>query len=188
MRMDLTKHERKQLKKTERLESERASGERKRQENFLKNAGMAILALAVVAAIAFFALQGNANRPKLDTRGISFPLVNVHWHATPHIFLCGGERLIPTPPETNPLLHTHEDRLIHIEGSVSGPELITLERFFDGLDIKFSETEIWGKKNGDICENSVNAGNVSMKVNGQPNAEFQNFVPKDGDVIEIRFE
>ncbi|MBI4052835.1 MAG: hypothetical protein HY394_02240 [Candidatus Diapherotrites archaeon] len=186
--MGLTKHERKQLKKTERLESERTLGEKKRKENFLKNAGMAILAIAVVAAIAFFALQANANRPKLDTRGISFPLVNVHWHATPRIFLCGGEKLIPTPPETNPLLHTHEDRLIHIEGSVSGPEQITLERFFDGIGIKFSSTGIWGKRNGDTCENTGKAGKVSMKVNGSANTEFQNFVPKDGDVIEIRFE
>jgi len=113
----------------------------------------------------------------------------IHWHATPFVYICGEKREIPAPQGDShmgfPDVHTHSDKLIHIESVVSSRRQIILKRFFDGIGIKFSSSEIWDKKNGDLCSN--NTGTVKMLVNGADNMEFGNYIPRDGDRIEIRF-
>lgn len=114
----------------------------------------------------------------------------IHWHATPSIYICGEKREIPSPQgDTHlgfPDMHTHSDKLIHIESTVSSRRQIILKRFFEGIGITFSASEILGKKNGDLCGNKT--GNVKMTVNGADNKELENYVPRDGDKIDIRFE
>jgi len=110
----------------------------------------------------------------------------VHWHATPLIEICGEEKLIPIAPIVSHLLHTHEDRKIHVEGVVSDPSMITLGQFFKNINVPFSSTQIMDKKNGDLCNGRE--GKVSMTVNGVESNEFENHVVADGETILIKFE
>ena len=57
----------------------------------------------------------------------------------------------------------------------------------DTISVDFSETSIMDYKNDGQC-NDGKQNKVSMTVNDTPNNEFRNFVPKDGDYIEIRYE
>lgn len=99
----------------------------------------------------------------------------IHWHANLTIKILGEEQEIPADigiGVTHQPLHTHEtDGVIHME--------------FSGLvkkdDIKLGRfLQIWGKK--------FPEGKRSMLVNGQLNSEFESYIMKDGDKIEIIFE
>lgn len=120
----------------------------------------------------------------------------IHWHPELSIYIHGEKQVIPADigigAVHNPI-HTHDDTgVIHLEfnGQVTKRQ-ITLGNFF----------KIWGKKfnkdcifysgggpggRGESCNGSE--GQVKMFVNGAPSNEFENYVMKDGDKIEIRSE
>ncbi len=119
----------------------------------------------------------------------------VHWHARLNVKICGQFRELPESKGLTahgksavgtPLLHHHHDGTAHIEGRVLRPEDISLGAFFDAIGGKFSETEIFDKKNGDLC--GEKPGSVKLNVNGSLNMEWKNYVLKDGDQIGIEFE
>jgi hypothetical protein len=82
----------------------------------------------------------------------------------------------------NPI-HTHEtDGIIHLEfGGVVKKEDTNLGKFFEIWGKDFSKDSVMGHKTG------VD-GAIKMKVNGIPNAEFENYLMKDGDKIEVIYE
>ncbi len=169
--------------------------ELKKAKNETKNNSMIWLVAGIVVLLgigsALFLFSGSSNSgnsSELNTAGLSFPLVNVHWHATPIVNVCGENKPIPVAPVTDHLLHTHEDRLIHIEGTVNSPEQITLGRFFGLVGVKFSSTQLLDKTNGDVCENTGQPGKVSMTVNGVPSEEFENHVVRHGETIIVSFD
>ena len=192
MSEQLSKHERRQMKIEQRREAKlKMQQEIENKGGMKKYAFIAVAVLLVGAALYFFAFVAKSSPTgNFNTAGIVFPLNNIHWHAIPQITLCGEEKPIPTPGPGlhlgNTLFHTHEDAQIHIEGTVAGPEQITLGGFFDKIGVKFSSTEIMGRKNGDIC-NGV-PGTVQLFVNGSLNAEFRDYVVRDKDKIQIMFE
>src|SRR3989344_2631302 len=110
----------------------------------------------------------------------------VHWHATVNVFICDIEIELPRPSGENelgsPLLHTHEDGLIHIEGKVWKKEDITLGKYFEAIGLKFTNEQILNYKNGDLCKNGN--GKVKLFVDGQENFELNNYVVRDGDKYE----
>lgn len=114
----------------------------------------------------------------------------VHWHATVRVFTCGIERELPKPSGEDelgsPLLHTHEDGLIHIEGKIWKKEDITLGKYFEVIGLRFTDEQILNYKNEDLCKNRN--GKVKLFVDDQENFELNNYVIKDGDKYEIRFE
>ena len=115
----------------------------------------------------------------------------LHWHPILEIYVKGEKQIIPpdlgigtqyaSTPTYDPsmrmtAIHTHDDAddgIIHLEfSSTVRKEDVKLSNFFN----------IWGK---DI--NSFGS-NVSMMVNGEPNAELGDYEMKDGDKIELRYE
>jgi hypothetical protein len=162
--------------------------EQQQSKSFMEQYGLILGGIGVLAIIGVIAVvlapTGGASTPEDTTLS---ELGTVHWHATPVIELCGEEKAIPVAPIIDHLLHTHEDRLIHIEGAIPNAAAISLGKFFDNINVKFSETEIFDKTNGDVCANTGQAGNVSMTVNGQASTAFREYSPRDGDVIKIVF-
>lgn len=110
----------------------------------------------------------------------------MHWHSHLSIKILGEEQEIPAGiglgVVENPI-HTHEtDGIIHMEfrGRVTADQ-VKLSKFFDVWGKTFSRDCIFDKCKGE-------EGKVKMLVNGQENLEFENYVMRDGDSIEILFE
>ena len=188
----ISRDERRKLK----LQMKREAKERMRQD-FHEESGRekimlyAGIALAVIVVAGIFLALPKPEPAEYNAAGISFPTGQVHWHATPKIYMCGESTPIPTPYAGqhlgSGLLHTHEDALVHVEGAVSSPSQITIGAFMANIGMKFSGTELLDKKNGDLCPGGA-AGRVRLVVNHNENQELQNYVMRDGDLIEMRFE
>jgi len=110
----------------------------------------------------------------------------VHWH--PKVAISVRGESVAIPPNIgligghNPM-HTHEtDGTVHLEyESVVRENDTKVGRFF----------EVWGKEFSDnqLFENVNNENEkVRMYVNGEENFEFENYLMKDEDFVEIKFE
>jgi len=114
----------------------------------------------------------------------------LHWHPKLTITIKGQKQEIPTgiglAGNIHQELHTHDedakDGIIHMEmkGVVTKDET-KLGNFFRIWGKDFNSTQIFDKKNGE-------EGKVKMIVNGKENMDFENYMMKDGDNIEIRYE
>ncbi len=135
----------------------------------------------------------------LERSGDLVSKTGIHWHPELKIVVKGEETKIPANigigmqyagyPRYDPMMrmtdmHTHDDSgTLHwevMEGPVT-KEDVRIGSFF----------AIWGKKFDGSCilENcNGSEGTVKMFVNGELNTEFQNYLVKDGDKIEIRYE
>ena len=182
----LTKHEKKRLRKLER-EQERASKEVGR-DRAASNKKIVIYSVVVVVVVVLgFALFKLLRSPAEE----SFTEEAVHWHARLKVFLCGEERLMPAPVGEHhlglPLLHTHEDRLIHIEGRIWRKEDIMLGKYMDAVGVPFAQDRIFEHVNGNMC-NDGKENKVRMFVNGEENFEFRDYVIRDNDETVVRYE
>ena len=187
-------HELQEMKRKQREEEQRALDlDRSRNNTKKKILHYSIAALVLFGLVFGFALVWEPSYSKGD----------VHWHALVEITLCGEKRDLPRAEggatvhgkhfRGIPLLHTHDDNTIHIEGVVGKKEEIALGRFFDVIGVPFSTQEIMDKKEGDVCPGSEMPGKLTMTVNGVSNSEFRDYVPKmtenkEAQVIAIRFE
>lgn len=180
----LSEHDQRKLERMQKEEAraeEIASRERKKK---LKRSVIWGVVILLVGSMLWLGYSGYKNKPQSYTSG------QVHWHALVNIELCGQkEDLMHTKSSTmvSPMLtHTHGDNKIHIEGQIFRKEDIALGKFMDGINVPFSGTKIKDKQNGNKCPDGT-VGTVKMFVNDQPNTEFRNYVPKDGDTIRIVF-
>lgn len=126
------------------------------------------------------------NRPPIQ-ESIIISRQGIHWHAELSISILGQKQEISTNIGIgfggHRPIHTHEaDGVIHMEfpGSVKEDD-IRLAHFFEIWDKKFSKDCIFDKCNGP-------EGQVKMFVNDKENFEFENYIMRDGDKIEIIFE
>lgn len=123
----------------------------------------------------------------------------IHWHPELMIYMKGQKQPILANigigmqyagyPRFDSMMrmtdiHTHDDSgILHWE-VMRGPvtkEDVRLGNFF----------AIWGKKFDENCIFEFCGGPegvVKMFVNGAPSAEFQHYLVKDGDKIEVRYE
>ncbi len=140
----------------------------------------------IVIVIVFLFMQFQGNGPNSGP----YSKVQIHWHATLKVFICGEEKQMPVPIGQShlgtPLLHTHEDRRIHIEGTVWKPEDITMGKYMDAIGLNFRDDQLLDKKNGDLC--SEQPGKVKLFVNKKESPELANYIIKEGDNYELRFE
>jgi len=106
------------------------------------------------------------------------------------VFICGERIPLPQPPSDqhlgNPLLHTHDDGRVHVEGTVWNAEDITLGKYMDVLGKHFKDTELLDKTNGDLCDGEEAV--VKLIVDGEENQELANYVIQDEEAYELRFE
>lgn len=144
--------------------------------------GMVLLA---VLGLGYWFYSTTRNYEGAYTKG------DVHWHADLKMSICGAFRDLPRVGigehhKGLPLLHTHDDNVIHVEGQIFKKEDVSLGTFMDAIGVPFSETELLDKKNGDACPDG-SVGKVQMFLNGQPSTQFRNYITKDGDKVELRF-
>src|SRR3989338_5068039 len=113
----------------------------------------------------------------------------IHWHPTLEIFVRGekvdipaniglGQQYSSMPTFDRSMgmtaIHTHEDMpVIHLEfPGLVREEDITLGRFF----------EIWGKDIRSFGES------VRMTVGGAENTEYEKYIMRDGDTIQLHYD
>ena len=149
-----------------------------------KNTKAFLIILIIVAGISFLSwyLPKKFSLPESEI----ISRQGIHWHSQLTIKILEQEQEIPSQIgmgiQEFPL-HTHtSDGIIHMEfpGLVRKNDL-EIGKFF----------QIWGKKFSKDCvfdKCSGSEGKLKMLVNGSENEEFENYVMKDGDKIEIIFE
>lgn len=110
----------------------------------------------------------------------------VHWHAELSIVV-NGEKVnipanigIPVGIAHPSNMHTHaEDNVIHIEvGGIVKKDDARLKNFFEQWEKDFTKDAILGNA-------ATGSSTLTMRVNGIDNTEFENYVLRDGDKIEI---
>ncbi len=141
----------------------------------------------------------NSQIKNLESSGDLISKEGIHWHPELAIYIQGTKQEIPVNigigmqyagyPRYDGMMmmtdiHTHDNfGTLHWEvmhGPV-GKEEVKLGSFF----------AIWGKKfNNDCILEFCNGpdGQVKMLVNDKENTEFENYLVKDKDKIEIRYE
>jgi len=106
----------------------------------------------------------------------------IHWHTELAIIIKGQPLLLPPNLSGNDIGTQDSSGKIHWgpSGRVTQSQL-RLGIVFQTWGRPFNSSQILDKQNGPD-------GTVKMTVNGEPNTEFANYVIKDGDKIEIRYE
>lgn len=170
--IELGKKERKELRREQRLEEKQKSARQRAIKRMTKIALIVIIIGGSIGVLVWYI----ASRPPIP-EGEILSRRGLHWHPELAIFVKGEKIEIPANlgigAVHNPM-HTHDSSgVIHLEfqGVVRKDDL-KLGRFF----------EVWGK---DFMELS---SSVKMTVNGEENAELQNYDMRDGDKIELRYE
>ncbi len=162
---------------------------------------LAVIAFGVIAASLL------SNKPKTVANQVSqsqpsgdiVSKSGIHWHPELAIYVKGQKQEIPanigigkqysSSKWYDPMMdmtdfHTHDNSgTLHwevMDGSVT-KEHVQLKAFFEVWGKTFNANQILDYKNG-------SGGTVKMTVNGQPNAEFENYQVRDKDKIEIRYE
>src|SRR3989344_1709581 len=146
----LSKHDRRQLKlQSRKEENERTQADYQKKKSAKKLIVYGVIGILILAGIGFFLSLPKPQTVNYDTVGLSFPLGNIHWHATPALTVCGENVTLPKPSPGqhlgSNLLHLHDDGLFHIEGSVSNPSQITLGAMMSNIGKNFSQTSLLGK-------------------------------------------
>ncbi|MBI4021366.1 MAG: hypothetical protein HY369_03920 [Candidatus Aenigmarchaeota archaeon] len=201
----LNRHERRMLKREqkqqERSQQETQEKRQSRKKNLL-GAGVALVLIIIggYAVTSLPAAPGPA--PEFDLSGI--PNSFVHWHADVDVVVCGEEHEFPEALPGGsigvPSMHTHDQTVniqslpgsdgngvIHNEAVIpQQPAEQTLGKFLDLMGVPFSQGTVLDKQDGDTCPDGT-AGTVTFRVNGQPNDQWRNYIPRDGDVIVIAF-
>ncbi len=151
--------------------------------------GIVILAVAAAAFWGFSKINKSDNLPDSNNQERQNKIISnrgIHWHSEIKIKILGENQKIPSNIGLGAVhspLHTHDDSgVIHLEfkGIVSEKD-IKLKKFFEVWEKQFNSNCIFDKCNGE-------EGRVKMLVNGSENSEFENYMMKDKDKIEIIFE
>lgn len=134
--------------------------------------------LYVIGFVLFFAgmILWSKSLQKNDPNIVS--RTGLHWHPSLSIYVNGEKQEVSpnigiTGGVMSPM-HTHEPNgTIHVESAgVVRKKDLTLNQFF----------RIWGRDINSFGQN------VTMTVNGEANAELGDYVIRDADQIELRYE
>ena len=139
----------------------------------------------LVGAVFFLTKSENLNVPEdqiVARRGL-------HWHPKLTVIIKGQKQEIPANLALSPVMgkmHTHDkdnkEGVIHLEvqGVVTKDDT-KLGKFFQLWGKDFNSTKLFDKTNSPD-------GTVKMTVNGQENTDYENYLMKDGDNIEVKYE
>lgn len=149
--------------------------------------GIAILTIVILVGGVFFLSKGSSSssipKDQIVTEN------GLHWHPKLSITIKGQKQEIPANlgiGAVHQKIHTHDqdakDGVIHMEmqGVVSKDDT-KLGNFFRIWGKEFTSNKIFDKTNGPD-------GKVKMFVNGKANADYENYLMKDNDNIEIKYE
>lgn len=110
----------------------------------------------------------------------------LHWHSELSIVIEGEKQEVPADigiGATHNPIHTHDaSGVIHMEFSgLVKKDNLKLGQFFKIWNKQFNSNCIF-----DYCNSQERK--IKMSVNGQPNADFENYIMRDQDKIEIIYE
>lgn len=170
------------VKQQQKIESKERESQKRKVKKTVKTAVIVFVAAGAVFGGGWYLVSRvePAQKSQLVSK---YP---IHWHPELKIKILEEYQEIPANIGigiVHQTLHTHEsDGIIHIEptGRVYEDD-IKLGRFF----------EIWGKTFNKNCifeYCSGPDGQLKMFVNGEPNFDFENYIMRDRDEIEIIYE
>lgn len=184
--MSLSRHERQFLKRHERDEAQREKEQGQKSQHRRKTlllSGLGII-LLLLAVYFFPSFTSSATRE-------SYTASPVHWHADLQVRLCGRFYELPKPLGEHhlgmPLLHTHEDQRIHIEGRIWKEEEITLGQYMENIGLAFDAIHLIDKENGDGCQDGKE-NKVRLVANGEDTPALDRYVIRDGDTLLLSYE
>lgn len=170
--LQLSKKERKELKKQRKLqERQRVS----RQRTVKRWLGISLITLLTAGAIGG-TVWSIATQPPVN-QGDVVTTSGLHWHPELSITVKGVKQDIPQGIGLGPTeqyIHTHDTTgVIHLEfpGVVTKDD-IRLKSFF----------KTWGKDMRSFGKN------MKMVVDGKDSTEYENYVMQDKDKIELNFD
>lgn len=147
--------------------------------------GIAVLTVVILVGGVFFLSRESGStiaEDQIVTRN------GLHWHPKLTITIKGKKQEIPANLGIGAVhqpIHTHEDAkdgVLHMEmKGVVSKEDTKLSNFFSIWGKEFTSTKLFDKTNG-------TEGTVKMTVNGKENTDFENYLMKDDDRIEIKYE
>lgn len=148
--------------------------------------GIVLLTIVILAGGIFFMSRDTVSSvPEGDIIARS----GLHWHPKVTVSIKGQNQEIPANLGLGAVhgkIHTHDqdnkEGVVHMEmqGVVTKDDT-KLGNFFRIWGKDFNSSQIFDKKNG-------TEGTVKMTVNGKESTEFENYMMKDNDMIEIRYE
>lgn len=147
--------------------------------------GISIFTLVVIVGGIFLLSAGQKEINTVDVISKN----GLHWHPRLSIFAKGEQKLLDDGIGLGAVhqpMHTHtedfKEGVMHMEMSgIVSKDDTKLAKFF----------QVWGKKFNSQCildQCATESGKLKMTVNGQESAEYENYLMKDGDKIEIRYE
>lgn len=175
-----TKYERRLLKKQQKREEH----QKRQRKHLIKKVAFAATIVVILAGGIFGLIQFSSNKPAgLETKIITKQ--GIHWHADLSIKILDQYQEISSNIGigiTHLPIHTHDsDGVIHMEFSrLVNEDDIKLRSFFKNWGKNFNKNCIFDKCNGPD-------GQLKILINDQPNFEFENYVMKDNDKLEIIF-
>ena len=146
---------------------------------------ISVVVLAVVL-IAWSKFTDNHDKYKSTVDGM-VSAEGIHWHPKLSISVHGESVLVPANTGLiggHKPIHTHDEKdgTIHLEfDNLVRKSDITLGKFFQIWGKEFSSTQLFENHNSEM-------GQVRMTVNGEENTDFENYIFKDGDDIQLSFE
>ena len=171
----LTKKERKELKRQEKLEAKDEAIQSRQTKRIIRWVGWGAFGVAIIGGLVWL-IASASKTPESDIVSRSA----FHWHPELTIYVKGEKQGIPAHIGIGAVhqpIHTHtEDNgqgIIHMEfQGLARKEDVTLGQFFKnwGTDMRSFGT------------------NMTMTVNGKENTEYENYVMHDKDTIELRFD
>ena len=141
-----------------------------------------LLCIAAVIGLGGWYILSLPSTPEEDI----ISRTGIHWHTELAILINGQKQEIPTDIGIGVVhqpIHTHDATgQIHLEFSgLVRKDDIKLGKFFDIWKKKFNRNQIFDYVND-------SEGVIKMFVNRSPNEEFENYIMKDKDIIEIKYE
>ena len=149
--------------------------------------GIGLATVIIVAGGAVFFTKDPASSVPKDQLIAS---TGIHWHPTVTVTIKDKAQAIPANlgigAAAHQKIHTHDtdakEGVVHLEAQgVVTKDDTRLGKFFSVWGKDFASTKLFDKTNGPD-------GKVKMLVNGKENTEYENYLMKDGDKIEIQYE
>lgn len=142
---------------------------------FIKSVLFVFFAVVIIGGFIWYA----ETRPAIPESDI-LSRSGIHWHSQLTIYVKGKKQEIPANIGIGAVhqpIHTHDEDsdqgIIHMEfGSLVRKQDTALGRFFKN----------WGKDMRSF------GANIKIFVNGKENADYENYIMRDNDKIELYYE
>lgn len=169
----LTNKEKYEAQRQEKLKAQTLATKKQRLKKLFLWSLSGIFAIAMIGGLAWYIMT----RPPIPKDDI-VSRNGFHWHPELTIYVKGEKQEIPANIGIGAVhqpIHTHDDNgsgVVHMEfqGLVKKQDT-TLGQFFKN----------WGKGMRSFGEN------MKMTVNGRENTEYENYMMRDKDKIELRY-